>query len=205
MVCFSYHIITVKIKRRRAPSEKYLSVIIWFTVSEKRARQDVGVKQGEREKDECVKYSSKDYWWIIWCWIRSLRNVFFWWGSWPNSLFIAGRYARVGQISCWARQVHAWRADIGQGDLNAEKPSCSPSLNYRQSCGREWQDQQTAFEQHDRNINLILRGVPEEDEEDETTSTCVDILNKHLPTKLVSADISVHIVSGKNRTRLVPS
>ena len=58
-------------------------------------------------------------------------------------------------------------------------------------------------EQHNRNIYLILRGVPEEDEE-ETTSTFVDILNKHLTTKLVPADISRSHRLGKKSNKARP-
>ena len=59
-------------------------------------------------------------------------------------------------------------------------------------------------EQHNRNIYLILRGVPEEDEDEETTSTFVDILNKHLPTKLVPADISRSHRLGKKSNKARP-
>ena len=60
------------------------------------------------------------------------------------------------------------------------------------------------FEQHGRNINLVLKGVPEVDrngERENTTTKFVEALNEHLgdENKLVSADISKSHRLGKPR------
>ena len=92
----------------------------------------------------------------------------------------------MGELSS-VREIVALKSTIEiQGNVIEKLAADNKRLNKKLNDIEQTVDNN---EQHDRNINLILRGVPEEKDED-TTKTFINKLNEHLPVKLVTKDVT---------------